>query len=119
VLGDFVLPESDRLILSRQDVAQIIRDTTAEQFGSGVWGWVDDDLAFTMPWGFDPSTVRVPTAIWYGAEDVLVPPQHGEWLATNVPDAVVRVVTGGGHQMDPDNDFLCLHDWLRDGAINW
>lgn len=119
VLGNFELPEADRLILSRQDIAHVIRDTTQEQNVNGVWGWVDDDLAFTKPWGFDPATVRVPTAIWWGAEDVLVPPQHGEWLAATVPNAVTRVVTGGGHQMDPDNDFLVLHSWLRDGTVEW
>ena len=119
VLGDFVLPESDRKILARQDIAAIIREATEEQFDNGVWGWVDDDLAFTRPWGFDPATVRVPTAIWWGAEDVLVPPQHGEWLAATVPDCVTRVMTGGGHQMDPDNDFLVMHAWLRDGSVNW
>lgn len=119
VLGDFVLPEADRVILARQDVAQIIRDTTEEQYANGVWGWVDDDLAFTTPWGFDPSTVKVPTAIWWGAEDVLVPPQHGEWLAKTVPDAVVRQMTGAGHQSDPDTDFKLLSAWLRDGAVNW
>lgn len=119
VLGDFVLPESDRKILSRQDVAQIIRETTNEQNVNGVWGWVDDDLAFTKPWGFDPSTVRVPIAIWWGAEDVLVPPQHGEWLAANVPGAVTRVIEGGGHQSNPDSDFRLLSDWLRDGVVNW
>lgn len=119
VLGDFVLPEADRKILAREDIAQIIRDTTEEQFASGVWGWVDDDLAFTRAWGFEPSAVKVPTAIWWGAEDVLVPPQHGEWLAANVPDPVVRVMTGAGHQADPDNDFRYLSDWLRDGTVNW
>jgi pimeloyl-ACP methyl ester carboxylesterase len=119
VLGAFALPESDRAILARHDIAQVIRDTTEEQTVNGVWGWVDDDLAFTRPWGFDPAKVRVPTAIWWGAEDVLVPPRHGQWLAATVPDAVVRVTTGGGHQMDPDTDFLVLHSWLRDGVVGW
>jgi pimeloyl-ACP methyl ester carboxylesterase len=119
VLGDFVLPETDRVILARQDVAQIIRDTTEEQFANGVWGWVDDDLAFTSGWGFDPTTVKVPTAIWWGAEDVLVPPQHGEWLAATVPDPAVRMMSGAGHQADPDTDFRLLSDWLRDGSVNW
>ena len=119
VLGIFDLPESDRAILSRPDIAHVIRETTHEQNVNGVWGWVDDDLAFVKPWGFDPATIRVPTAVWWGAEDVLVPPHHGEWLAATVPDPVVRVMTGGGHQLDPDNDFLLLHGWLRDGTVNW
>lgn len=119
VLGDYVLPESDRIILARQDVAEITREATEEQFRNGPWGWIDDDLAFMKPWGFDLATIRVPTALWWGAADVLVPPQHGECLASLLPNAVTRVMTGGGHQMDPDRDFLLLHDWLRDGAVNW
>lgn len=118
-LGIYDLPDADKAIMSRPDLAVIIRDTTAEQNVNGVWGWVDDDLAFTKPWGFDPSAVKVPIAIWWGAQDVLVPPTHGEWLAANVPNAVTRVMPDGGHQLDPDTDFLLLHAWLRDGAVNW
>ena len=119
VLDPFKLPEADLAILRRPDMADIIRETTLEQNVNGVWGWVDDDLAFTKPWGFDPATIRVPTAIWWGVEDVLVPAHHGDWLAANVPDAVARPMSGGGHQLDPDTDFVLLHDWLRDGAVNW
>jgi pimeloyl-ACP methyl ester carboxylesterase len=82
VFGDFDLPPADRRVLARADVARVIRESTAEQTAQGVWGWVDDDLAFTKPWGFDPATIRVPVAIWWGSEDVLVPPQHGKWLAS-------------------------------------
>jgi pimeloyl-ACP methyl ester carboxylesterase len=119
VLGAFELPESDRVILSRPDVAHVIRETTEEQNATGVWGWVDDDLAFTKSWGFDPASIRIPTAIWWGAEDVLVPAHHGEWLAATINEPVVRVQTGAGHQMDPDTDFLLLHAWLRDGTVKW
>ena len=119
VLGDFDLPESDRAVLGRADVATVIRDSTAEQSVNGVWGWVDDDLAFTRPWGFDPSTVRVPASVWWGVADVLVPPTHGEWLARTVPGAVTRVQQGGGHQMDPDRDVILLNAWLLDGEVRW
>src|SRR3954462_8520610 len=51
VLGDFDLPDADRRVLSRTDVAAVIRESTEEQSVNGVWGWVDDDLAFTTPWG--------------------------------------------------------------------
>jgi pimeloyl-ACP methyl ester carboxylesterase len=115
VLGDFDLPEADRNVLARSDVATVIRESTAEQSVNGVWGWVDDDLAFTTSWGFDPSTIRVPTAVWWGAADVLVPPQHGEWLAANVPGALARVRRDAGHQPDPDKDVVALNGWLLDG----
>lgn len=119
VLGAYELPEADRVILRRPDIAHVVRETVNEQNVNGVWGWVDDDLAFVKPWGFDPSTVTVPIAIWWGAEDVLVPPQHGEWLARAIPHAITRVTDCGGHQMDPDTDFRLLHAWLRDGKVEW
>jgi pimeloyl-ACP methyl ester carboxylesterase len=115
VLGDFDLPEADRRVLARPDVATVIRESSVEQSVNGVWGWVDDDLAFTRPWGFDPATVAVPTAVWWGAEDVLVPPQHGEWIARAVPGALSRVRRDGGHQPDPDKDVVLLNGWLLDG----
>ena len=115
VLGDFDLPDADRKVLARADLAMVIRDSTSEQSANGVWGWVDDDLAFTKPWGFDPSTITVPTAVWWGAEDVLVPPQHGEWIAATVPAALARVRRDGGHQPDPDRDVVLLNRWLLDG----
>jgi pimeloyl-ACP methyl ester carboxylesterase len=115
VLGDFDLPEADRQVLARSDVGTVIRESTAEQSANGVWGWVDDDLAFTRPWGFDPSNVQVPTAVWWGVADVLVPPQHGEWIAATVPTALTRVQQSGGHQPDPDKDVVLLNGWLLDG----
>jgi pimeloyl-ACP methyl ester carboxylesterase len=116
VLGDFDLPEADRKVLARPDVAAVIRDTSKEQTANGVWGWVDDDIAFTEPWGFDPATIAVPTAVWWGAADVLVPPQHGEWIAATVPGALARVRRDGGHQPDPDKDVVVLNGWLLDGT---
>src|SRR3954447_5481119 len=116
VLGEFDLPEADRRVLSRADVAAVIRESTEEQSVNGVWGWVDDDLAFTQPWGFDPATIQVPTAAWWGAVSVLLPPQHGEWIAQTVSGAVARVRQDGGHQADPDKDVVLLNGWLLDGV---
>ena len=58
-------------------------------------GW--DNVAWVGPWLLDLSTVRVPTWLWYGAEDPLAPPVHGEWLATQLPDARLVVRPGEGH----------------------
>jgi pimeloyl-ACP methyl ester carboxylesterase len=116
LLGDFDLPEADKAILARADIQQVIREAIPEQARNGVWGWVDDDLAFTRPWGFDPATIRVPTAVWWGAEDVLVPAAHGEWIARTVPGALPRVDRTGGHLADPDTEFVLLSRWLVDGT---
>jgi pimeloyl-ACP methyl ester carboxylesterase len=59
--------------------------------------WIDDDLAFTRDWGFDLGAISVPTYVWQGSEDLMVPFHHGQWLAEHLPGAVVHLEQGEGH----------------------
>jgi pimeloyl-ACP methyl ester carboxylesterase len=82
-----------------------------------VWGWVDDDLAFLRPWGFDVAEIGVPVLVRYGRTDVFVPPAHGDWLAANVPDCAVKVDDVAGHLgTDPEREIAENMMWLRDGV---
>jgi pimeloyl-ACP methyl ester carboxylesterase len=63
----------------------------------GFDGWVDDDLAFTRPWGFDIGDIRVPVTVWQGDLDRMVPFAHGRWLAHHLHTATTRMVPGHGH----------------------
>ncbi len=64
-------------------------------------GWVDDDLAFVRPWGFDPAEVSCPVLLVQGSEDLMVPPAHVRWLAGRVGGGAapleVRELAGEGH----------------------
>jgi pimeloyl-ACP methyl ester carboxylesterase len=111
VLDEFDLSESDRAVLGREDFAAVIREFMLESNRNGVWGWVDDDLAFLKPWGFDPTKIAVPVCIEYGTADVLVPASHGDWLAHHVPGAEVKL-NELGHLGDPDADLVARHAWL-------
>jgi pimeloyl-ACP methyl ester carboxylesterase len=103
LLGDdWDLSESDRTELARPQYGEIIRQGLTEAFRRGVWGWVDDDLCFTRPWGFDIGEIRVPTRVVYGLTDVLVPRHHGDWLGRNVPNAQVVIEDQSGHLRDPE-----------------
>ena len=64
---------------------------------TGVDGWVDDDLAFVQPWGFELSSITVPTFVWQGQEDLFVPIAHGRWLAEQIPGARAHLPAGEGH----------------------
>lgn len=116
-LSNFDLSESDQAQLMRPEIRQIISESTPEQALNGVGGWVDDDLAFIGPWGFDVQDISVPTLIEYGVTDVLVPAAHGEWLAANVPGCVVKLDDDAGHLgSDPEREIAENMRWLRDGV---
>jgi pimeloyl-ACP methyl ester carboxylesterase len=60
-------------------------------------GGVDEYLAMSAPWGFIPEDVAVPTRIFHGTADQLVPAAWGKQLAGRVPGATVTLYTDEGH----------------------
>jgi pimeloyl-ACP methyl ester carboxylesterase len=117
LLDDYDLGRSDREQLARAEVMQIFREAVAEWAVNGVGGWVDDDLAFIRPWGFEVSDIAVPVLVSYGSADVLVPSAHGEWLASHVPGCIVRVQEGGHLGLDPVTEITENARWLKDGVV--
>ncbi|WP_405013833.1 alpha/beta fold hydrolase [Kitasatospora sp. NBC_01539] len=95
----------------------------------GAWAWfdevvgpavaagpaalIDDDLAYTAPWGFDPADVRCPVLLLHGERDRVVPAAHSRWLARRLPTAELRTTPGDGHisVLGSAEDALA---WLRD-----
>jgi pimeloyl-ACP methyl ester carboxylesterase len=99
--------EALRSLISQVDEATLndtLGDVLARSFHAafrhGLWGWYDDDLAFTRPWGFELESIRVPVTIWQGAHDRMVPFPHGQWLAAHVP--------GGRPELRPEHGHLSL-----------
>jgi pimeloyl-ACP methyl ester carboxylesterase len=76
-----------------EELALAIRGAVA----NGVAGWRDDDLAFAKDWGFAPSGISVPVAVWQGRQDRMVPFAHGEWLAAEIPGAEAHLFEDEGH----------------------
>jgi pimeloyl-ACP methyl ester carboxylesterase len=94
-LGDLI-GEVDRRVLTgefAEHMAQSFRLAVSQ----GIEGWVDDDIAFHAPWGFDLGAITVPVTIWQGDEDRMVPFAHGRWLAEHVPGARAELRPGEGH----------------------
>lgn len=93
---DTLLPEVDVAVLTDEfgeDMAAAFR----EGLRVGIDGWLDDDLAFVEEWGFDLSEIDVPTSVWQGSEDLMVPFAHGRWLSTHVPGVSAHLEQGQGH----------------------
>jgi pimeloyl-ACP methyl ester carboxylesterase len=93
--GDLV-SEPDRPVLTGE-FAEFLAAFMRGGLRGGIWGWLDDDLAFVEDWGFDLGSIRVPVAIWQGEEDRFVPFAHGRWLAEHVAGATPRLLPGEGH----------------------
>lgn len=110
---EYELSAGDREIISRPAYQERIKRMIQESYRTGVDGWVDDDLVFVTPWGFDVAELKVPTMVWFGVEDTLVPAAHGEWLAGHVPQATVVRMTGG--HMELANRVEDLIRWLLGG----
>jgi pimeloyl-ACP methyl ester carboxylesterase len=93
---DNLLPDVDRAALTGE-FAEDMLAAFREGLGNGVDGWLDDDSAFTQPWGFSLEEIAVPVMIWQGSEDLMVPFGHGKWLAHRMPTASAHLEDGEGH----------------------
>jgi pimeloyl-ACP methyl ester carboxylesterase len=60
-------------------------------------GLIADDLAFTSPWGFDPTTITTPLTILHGTADRMIPSHHAQRLAALIPAATLDLRDGEGH----------------------
>ena len=113
-LGDLI-PEVDRAALTGA-FAEAAAASLRASVSSGIWGWFDDDVAFTTSWGFELADVRVPVTVWQGKQDRMVPYPHGEWLAAHIPGSQLRLVPELGHlSLEVDAFPRVLHELLANG----
>jgi len=91
-----VLPDVDRAVLT-SEFAEDMAAGAREALRTGLDGWLDDDLAFTKPWGFSLDEISVPTMVWQGMADDRVPCAHGRWLSSHLPRASVHLEPEEGH----------------------
>lgn len=91
------LSPSDRQTVADLGIRRMLVDNFAEGLKHSAYGWIDDAMAFSKPWGFDPADIAVPTLLWHGALDGFSPVGHARWLADRIPDAKVIVQPGVAH----------------------
>jgi pimeloyl-ACP methyl ester carboxylesterase len=79
------------------EVAEWLAQSIKSAVSSGIWGWLDDDLAWANPWGFEMADIRVPVIVRHGDEDGFVSIEQGRWLAAHIQGARLDEMPGGGH----------------------
>jgi pimeloyl-ACP methyl ester carboxylesterase len=95
-------------------LAAFLHAGMAAGLGAGVDGWLDDDVAFVSPWGFDVGAIEVPVLVWHGDHDRFVPPAHGDWLAEHIPGTEASLRADDGHLTIAERRLPDVHAWLRE-----
>ncbi|MGH2779794.1 MAG: alpha/beta fold hydrolase, partial [Actinomycetota bacterium] len=108
---DTILSEADRAALTPQ-FKEWLEGSSREGLRPGLEGWIEDDIAFVTPWGFDLHEIEVPVQVWQGEQDLMVPFAHGQWLAENILGVDARLSPDEGHLTIPTQRFDEILKWL-------
>ena len=108
-----LLPPVDAAVLTG-DRAEHAKHGLERAVMHGVAGWRDDDLAFMHPWGFELDEIRVPTLLWQGTQDKMVPVAHAHWLAARIPGVEAHISDEDGHLSIAVGRLGEIYDWLAD-----
>ena len=114
-LWQTLLGPSDRGVATGV-LAAFLLDHIRAGIGPSGDGWVDDELAFVAPWGFDLASIRVPVQLWQGKQDQFVPYGHGAWLAEHIPGVDARLTAEDGHLTLVERRVPQVHRWLLERA---
>jgi pimeloyl-ACP methyl ester carboxylesterase len=112
--SDSLSPPDKQALGDGQTGAYLLR-AVQEAIRPGVEGWVDDNLAYVSPWGFDLGDIHQPVSIWHGDQDLMVPISDSEACVAAIPHAEFTVVPDTGHpslifrHTEPVMDWLAAH----------
>ena len=89
--------QSDRSVLARPEVKANLQAAIREGLRPGINGALQDLRLFCAPWGLPLADIDVPTVMWQGSDDTIVPPQAAYHLAETLPNCRLDVIQGAGH----------------------
>ncbi|MCZ2848555.1 alpha/beta fold hydrolase [Modestobacter sp. VKM Ac-2978] len=91
------LNATDRRLLGRPDVRQVLSETFTEGLRQGSSSLAQDRALLFRPWGFPLSSVRQRVHLWHGTQDWLVPVALGQVLSAMLPNCSAHWFAGEGH----------------------
>jgi pimeloyl-ACP methyl ester carboxylesterase len=91
------LPDCDRRVLARPEVARIVAADLVEALRGNE---LSREVGLLRHgWGFTPADVDVPVLLWHGEADRIVPVTHGRRLAAALPTCHPTFVPEAGHYL--------------------
>ncbi|MFJ5261990.1 alpha/beta fold hydrolase [Streptomyces sp. NPDC088387] len=94
---DDEMPDVDRQIVADAGIRAMLHQNFRTGIEGSADGWIDDALAFSKGWGFDPGEISVPTLLWHGEHDAFSPVEHFNWLSRRIPRATVVLQPSAAH----------------------
>jgi pimeloyl-ACP methyl ester carboxylesterase len=89
--------EADHVLLEREEVRESLYEAITEGLRRGVDGAVQDLQLYCRPWGLDFGKIDVPSIVWQGSDDTIVPAEAAYYLAQALPQCSLHVRRGDGH----------------------
>lgn len=95
--------ESDLRALAQPASRQMAIASVLEAFRSGYRGEVREVAIATRPWGLRFEEIALAVRLWDGDQNRLVPPSHAQYLAYALPNAQLRILSGGAYTVIVDH----------------
>ena len=92
-----MMSKSDREILARPEVAELMRSNIIEALRQGAESAANEFMLLSSDWGFRLEDITRPVTIHHGTEDPYVPQGMAEILFEIIPNAVAETSPGQGH----------------------
>jgi pimeloyl-ACP methyl ester carboxylesterase len=89
--------EADHVLLERSEVRESLYEAITEGLRHGVDGPVQDLQLYCRPWGVDLRKIDMPSIVWQGSDDTIVPAEAAYYLARALPQCSLYVRPGDGH----------------------
>jgi pimeloyl-ACP methyl ester carboxylesterase len=103
----------DRILLNTPDIADYLSTTFNAGLEPGVEGAVTDLQIFSSRWDVPLHTIAVPTRIWRGLRDHVVPPAGVRELGRAIPPADMIELADQGHFWIA-RDYPIVLQWLAE-----
>jgi pimeloyl-ACP methyl ester carboxylesterase len=90
-------PARDKAVINDPTWQRVFIEDVTEAFRPGAEGWVDEVMAVSLPWDFDPSDVQCSVTWWHAEHDANNPIAAVRRLGARMNDVDLRVWTEAGH----------------------
>ena len=90
-------PARDKAVIDDPAWQRVFIESVTEALRPGAEGWVDEVMALTLPWDFDPSELRCRLTWWHGEHDANNPISAVRRLIAAMNDVDLRVWSEAGH----------------------